>query len=142
MAAEFVERYFGDRKDDTYIVDVAAGTGLVGDEVSRMMNLFVRTVGGGEQSDWLMSNAQLKMRGFTKMDALDVSDEMLSIARTKNIYGRIIHDYMDGHRTDIKDDTYDAMTIAGGMGDGLIPTRAMTELIRIVKPGTNAAIHM
>ena len=36
-------------------------------------------------------------------------------------------------------DTYDAMTIAGGMGEGLIPTRAMTELIRIVKPGTNVA---
>ena len=35
MAAEIVERYFGDRKDDTYIIDVAAGTGLVGDEVSR-----------------------------------------------------------------------------------------------------------
>ena len=43
MAAEFVERYFGDRKNDTYIIDVAAGTGLVGDEVSRRMNLFVRT---------------------------------------------------------------------------------------------------
>ena len=43
MAAEFVERYFGDRKDDTYIIDVAAGTGLVGDEVSRRMSLCVRT---------------------------------------------------------------------------------------------------
>ena len=37
MAAEFVERYFGDRKDDTYVIDVAAGTGLVGDEVSRKL---------------------------------------------------------------------------------------------------------
>ncbi|KAI0220206.1 hypothetical protein LSAT2_028283 [Lamellibrachia satsuma] len=109
MAAEFVDRYFGDRKDDTYIIDVAAGTGFVGDE--------------------------LKMRGFTKMDALDASYDMLSIAKAKNIYGRIIHDCMDGHRTDIKDDTYDAMTISGSMGEGLIPTRAMTELIRIVKPG-------
>ena len=47
--------------------------------------------------------SQLKMRGFTKMDALDASHDMLSIAKAKNIYGRIIHDCMDGHRTDIKD---------------------------------------
>ena len=39
-------------------------------------------------------------------------------------------------------DTYDALTISGGLGDGLIPTRAMTELIRIVKPGINAAIYI
>ncbi|KAI0239618.1 hypothetical protein LSAT2_009666 [Lamellibrachia satsuma] len=77
MAADFIERYFGDRKDNTYIIDVAAGTGLVGDE--------------------------LKKRGFSKMDALDPADDMLSIAIAKNIYGRIIHDCMDGHRTDIKD---------------------------------------
>ena len=42
MAADFVERYFGDRKGDTYIIDVAAGTGIVGDEVSRRMSLCVR----------------------------------------------------------------------------------------------------
>ena len=37
------------------------------------------------------------------MDALNASGEMLSIASAKIIYGRIIHDCMDGHRTDIKD---------------------------------------
>ena len=45
------------------------------------------------------------------MDALDVSDEMLSIARAKNIYGRIIQDYMDGHRTDIKDGKYPTTSV-------------------------------
>ena len=40
------------------------------------------------------------------MDALDPADDMLSIAIAKNIYGRIIHDCMDGHRTDIKDGKY------------------------------------
>ena len=40
------------------------------------------------------------------MDALDASDEMLSILRAKNIYGRIIHDSTDCHRTDIKDGNY------------------------------------
>ena len=47
--------------------------------------------------------SQLKMRGFTKMDALEPAGEMLSIAIAKNIYGRNILDCMDGHRTYIKD---------------------------------------
>ena len=34
LVAQIVERYFGDRKDDAYIVDVGAGTGFVGEEVS------------------------------------------------------------------------------------------------------------
>ena len=34
LVAQVVERYFGDRKDDTYIIDVGAGTGFVGEEVS------------------------------------------------------------------------------------------------------------
>ena len=46
------------------------------------------------------------------------------------------------HRGGFVVDTYDAMTIAGGLGKGYIPTRAMTELIRIVKPGTNVAIDI
>ena len=33
IAAQVVEKYFGDRKEDTNILDVAAGTGLVGEKV-------------------------------------------------------------------------------------------------------------
>ena len=33
-------------------------------------------------------------------------------------------------------DTYDVLVISGGMGEGHIPTVALTEMIRLVKPGT------
>ena len=45
------------------------------------------------------------------MDALEPSGEMLSIAKAKNIYGRNIHDCMDGHRTDIKDGKYPTTSV-------------------------------
>ena len=32
-------------------------------------------------------------------------------------------------------DTYDAVVVAGGMGEGHIPRCALYEMIRIVKPG-------
>lgn len=32
-------------------------------------------------------------------------------------------------------DTYDALVIAGGMGEGHIPVAAVDEMIRVVKPG-------
>lgn len=32
-------------------------------------------------------------------------------------------------------DTYDAVVVAGGMGEGHIPCNALYEMIRIVKPG-------
>ena len=33
IAAQVVEKYFGDTKEDATILDVAAGTGLVGEKV-------------------------------------------------------------------------------------------------------------
>ena len=42
IAARVVERYFGDRKNDTYIIDVAAGTGLVGEKVRACVRACVR----------------------------------------------------------------------------------------------------
>ena len=32
-------------------------------------------------------------------------------------------------------DTYDVIVLSGGMGEGHIPTEALTEMIRVVKPG-------
>ena len=39
-------------------------------------------------------------------------------------------------------DTYDALVMSGGMGEGHIPTAALIELIRVVKPGTNFVINI
>lgn len=39
-------------------------------------------------------------------------------------------------------DTYDALVIAGGMGEGHIPVGAIDEFIRIVRPGTELNIYL
>jgi L-asparaginase/Glu-tRNA(Gln) amidotransferase subunit D len=36
---------------------------------------------------------------------------------------------------DLLKDDYDALVIAGGMGEGHIPVNAIDEMIRVVKPG-------
>ncbi|KAI0228373.1 hypothetical protein LSAT2_021147 [Lamellibrachia satsuma] len=107
IAARVVERYFGDRKNDTYIIDVAAGTGLVGEK--------------------------LRERGFTRMDALEPSEAMLDVASAKKIYTKCIYGYLN--MTNVENDIYDVLVVAGGMGEGHIPTVDLAEMVRVVKPG-------
>ncbi|XP_072037199.1 uncharacterized protein [Amphiura filiformis] len=57
---------------DTTILDVCAGTGLAGE--------------------------QLRKLGYTKVDALDFSQEMLDLARSKGIYRNLICDSVQLHR--------------------------------------------
>ncbi|KAI0239619.1 hypothetical protein LSAT2_009667 [Lamellibrachia satsuma] len=69
-----------------------------------------------------------------------MAPSQVRVSNQEEVWQRLcIHDGKGVPKFTVKDrvriNTYDAMTIVGGMGDGLIPTRAMTELIRIVKPG-------
>ncbi|KAK2187682.1 hypothetical protein NP493_157g03004 [Ridgeia piscesae] len=67
---------------------------------------------------------------------------MLATAAAKKIYRNCIEDYLDRHGTSIENDTYDVLVISGGMGEGHIPTIALTEMIRLVKPGGCVCIIM
>ena len=46
---------------------------------------------------------QLFDMGFKNLDAVDASSQMLEVARQKNIYKRIICDYLGPNRLDIED---------------------------------------
>ncbi|XP_076368460.1 methyltransferase-like protein 27 [Tachypleus tridentatus] len=92
------------------ILDVAAGTGLVGEA--------------------------LRKRGFTNIDGLDGSQALLDIAKKKNVYLRYITALIgEGRRAPIDDNEYDGVVLSGAFSPGHLYTDCLPELIRIVKPG-------
>ncbi|XP_035659899.1 methyltransferase-like protein 27 [Branchiostoma floridae] len=106
--AQTLAASLGDRRD-VRVLDVAAGTGLCGLELSKL--------------------------GFTNVDALDASQEMLDVAKTKNVYKNFIKEFLGPNRLNIDDDTYDGMTACGLFCDGHVGPDCLEQLIRIVKPG-------
>lgn len=93
---------------DAYILDAGCGTGLVGEELVKL--------------------------GYSTMDALDYSQEMLDEAEQKNIYKR--HMQVDLSKPlDIEDNFYDAIVCTGTFTYGHVKAHAFDELVRITKPG-------
>ncbi|XP_046542485.1 uncharacterized protein LOC124252857 [Haliotis rubra] len=120
QCAQSAADWFPKNRHDVYILDVAAGTGLCGDE--------------------------LRSQGFRKIDALEPSVQMLEEAKKKGIYGRYFSVMLGENSVDIESDTYDAVTISGLTVVIMkkLPRKAFEELIRIVKPGgyiINATYH-
>ena len=92
---------------DTPILDVGAGTGLVGEclnEISR------------------------------EIDAIDISPEMLNIARLKNCYSKIIEADLT-KRLLINDNHYGAIVSAGTFTHGHVGPDVLDELLRVTKSG-------
>ncbi|XP_062575817.1 methyltransferase-like protein 27 [Saccostrea cucullata] len=116
-AAEAADRSFPSNKDTVQILDVAAGTGEVAEELVK--------------------------KGFKQLDALDPSENMLRKARAKNIYQKIYCEFLSKEPSpNITNDAYSCVVISGGFGSGHIPPGALVELIRITKPGGMIIIVM
>ncbi|CAH1251381.1 WBSCR27 [Branchiostoma lanceolatum] len=115
MTAERALELF-EGKTDVRILDVAAGTGGVGEQLHKL--------------------------GFRSMDALEPNENMLAVARGKNIYGRLIQDFLGTNRLDIEDGNYDAVVMSGGFLEGNVKCDCLEELIRVVKPGGFVVITM
>lgn len=91
-----------------HILDAGCGTGLVGEELSK--------------------------KGYTCIDALDYSREMLNEAEGKKLYKR--HMQVDLSKPlDMEDNLYDAVVCTGTFTYGHVKANAFNELIRITKPG-------
>ena len=92
---------------DTPILDVGAGTGLIGKEMNASNDL--------------------------ELDAIDISPEMLKAAKLKNCYSKIIEADLTKN-LNIESDHYGAIVSAGTFTHGHIGPDALNELLRITKP--------
>lgn len=92
------------------IMDAGAGTGLVGVELKRL--------------------------GYGNVDALDISQEMLNVAKEKNAYKKFICAPLSDQRTPgIETDEYDALICCGALVLAHVRPAAIDELIRMVRNG-------
>ena len=95
-------------KDKTAkIIDVGCGTGLVGEK--------------------------LKAKDFIYFDGLDISKDMLSIAKSRGYRNLFLGSL--NKQLPVLDDTYDAAMCIGVFTHGHVSSDRFNELCRIVKPG-------
>ena len=90
------------------ILDVGAGTGLAGVELSRL--------------------------GYLNMHAIDYSAEMLSVAERRGIYEKLIEADLND-KLDVGANCYDAIICTGTFTHAHVGAQCLDELFRILKPG-------
>lgn len=97
--------------EDCKILDVGAGTGLVGEELCK--------------------------RKFTNLDALDASDALLKEADKKGVYKNFFVDVLGpNRRIQFCDDCYDVAIAVGVFTRNHVKAEgAMDEMARVVRPG-------
>ncbi|XP_075526748.1 uncharacterized protein LOC142558505 [Dermacentor variabilis] len=97
-------------KKDAVILDVGSGTGLLG--------------------------VQLKNLGYSYMDALDYSEEMMSEAKKKSLYKRhFLEKVSKNNKLSLRDAEYDVVALCGCLMPGHIMPDALAEVARLLKPG-------
>lgn len=99
--------------EDTPVLDVGCGTGLVG--------------------------AALAGLGGWAVDGLDISPEMLEVARLKGAYRDLFTGDLTA-RLDLPDAAYGGLVSSGTFTHGHVGPSALAELMRIVRPGALCVI--
>ena len=90
------------------ILDAGAGTGLIG--------------------EWL------KIVGYSAAEALDLSEGMLDVARSKGVYRRL-HRAAMGQELPLESDSFAGAVCAGVFTVGHVGVEGLEELARVVRPG-------
>ena len=90
------------------VLDAGAGTGLAGE--------------------------RLAVAGFTNMAAMDISQGMLDVAQSKNVYNAF-HQMVMGETLGFASDEFDAVISVGVFTLGHAPIHSFDELVRVTKPG-------
>lgn len=105
--AELCAKYF---TAEARIIDLCAGTGLVGEVLHRV--------------------------GYKHLDAHDGSAEMLEEAKKKNCYENFICEIFEPNLTSsISTGRYDGAVLCGAFSPGHLTTEHLADIIRTVKPG-------
>ena len=82
-----------------------------------------------------LSGRALKANGFTNLDGCDLSSEMLTVAKSANIYNMIFTVDMNKPPIPVRSESYDAALCVGCFSFGHVQAEAMDEVLRILKPG-------
>ena len=108
---EAIKQVFQDKpKDELKIIDVGAGTGLIGVELHKL--------------------------GYTDLHALDISQEMLNEAKKKNVYKRYICAALSDQRIpEVETEEFHALICGGTLITAHIRPSALEEMVRMVKIG-------
>jgi predicted TPR repeat methyltransferase len=106
VAAWFFGRYVS-LKDGT-VLDAGAGTGLMGDILAPL--------------------------GYGDLVGIDISSNMLELARKKGVY-KDLHQMELGGPLDLPSDAFAAVVATGVFAAGHAPPESFEELIRVTKPG-------
>ena len=93
---------------DASILDAGAGTGLAGE--------------------------RLAAAGFINMAAMDISQGMLDVAESKNVYNAF-HQMVMGETLGFESDQFDAVISVGVFTLGHAPIHSFDELVRVTKSG-------
>ena len=79
---------------------------------------------------------ELDKLGYTDLHALDISQEMLTEARKKNLYKNFICAPLSDQRIpEIETGEFDALVCAGVLVKGHVRSSAFGEMVRMVKSG-------
>ena len=114
-AIQFEEIFFGADKN-MRILDAGAGTGIIGE--------------------------MLVKQGYTNIDALDISQNMLNEAKKKNVYKWLICAPLSDVRIgQIQTAEYDVTLCAGTIFYGQVKPVALDECIRHVRPGQCSTVR-
>lgn len=103
-----VARIFNENRGAGPVLDAGAGTGLVA--------------------------AELQKTGVIEIDGVDISSEMLAVARGKGHYRKTILADLT-KRLPVDDGIYNAVTSSGTFTHGHVGPEAIDELLRVAAPG-------
>lgn len=113
VASLFADQVATEGIDAGPVLDVGCGTGVVG--------------------------MALHDQSFMDIDGIDISPEMLAIARTKGCYGSLFEADVT-HRLPIEDASYGGVVSAGTFTHGHLGPQPLPELVRIGRPSAVYAI--
>lgn len=116
ILAEVLKRVPASERAACKVLDVAAGTGRVGQDLVK--------------------------EGFRHIDAVEPSTGMMEKLKTTGVYTNLFLEYVGTGESTVPPDTYDVVLIAGGMGEGHIPVSGIDDLVRAAKKGGLISIVM
>lgn len=106
VAARMLDRHLPSK--EAAVLDAGCGTGLVGEVLQDM--------------------------GYTNLDAMDCSPDMIEEAESKSVYRRVFREDMN-RDLDLHADAYDATICVGTFTYAHVGPSAFAELVRVTRPG-------